>query len=58
MPKVFVALDDNEQAELERICKLNDGRLALYFLKERVAPKVRKRTTCGGRAAYSGFYPR
>lgn len=46
MAKAFIVLDDEEQVLLERICVDREEDEALRFLKEHIAPKVRKDMPC------------
>ncbi len=48
MAKVFIALDEKELLQLERICVDEDEKEALEFVLKCVAPKAHKKPPCFG----------
>ena len=56
MGKVFIVLDEQEQLSLEMILVDKDEREALKFLKNHVAPKVKKKRPCSLRSPTPSAY--
>jgi len=58
MGKVFVVLDEQEQLSLEMILVDRDEKEALKFLKNHIAPKVKKKRPCSETALDSARHQR